>query len=1091
MRYKTLEEVAGKYGLTVDLDEKAQLAEWESRLKKLLETKQKELPNARNPSLRHKVERECAEVQDAFRFVSQQNFLTKLRRCVDEDKQEIFEHELRKPDSRSILPSEHDPEYEQYLELKVAARKKWEASRVPAVDANPTNRLALSPSNEATENTAAAPTEPLASMGGLVPVVQPSLSSVEPPRGTAGATAVAFALEQASTAREASADSHPISPGPSNGRALHSDLSKKDQERLQAPVESALPITITTATGNSAEKHEQLATTVSTNPASTASASGQSVDELQTETAGSPPGIVKPRPKMPIKREHLSSAFDLLVKIRALTGLGGSFTALKVVATALAVFLIALAGLVTQLTRERSRLNERADAAQTPPTRQQSQVIPSASASSESSKQPTEKVKPSDQSSTASSESAKPLSEPPKPASEIANPSTDPVQPPDVAKDSSEMVKPPPVPAKNASEIVKQPSEPANAPSKPVKLSTESPKPPDPTNQVSEPAKQPAEVAKQSADATDSKDQLSENARQSSESQKPPNGASRASSELHSKPSEIVNASTEAQNHASDLAKQSTESPKPPSDMPQPTAQPPKQASEGSLPFSEIIKQAPELAKQMSQVPKAPAETVTPNLIAKPKESPAPDSQPKSTTPPRPKIQLALLRIESTPANASITIRGTKQPLKTPAEFNLMPGDYDIALALDCYTPISTTLHLEGGENRVLTRQLQSLQPALAVRTLPPGAKIYVDGAPRNQLTPATITGIDPGDRWVTVELPGYRSQNMAIKAKCGETVPVDFGILQRPTARVSVTSNARGASVWIDGSDSGQTTPCSMELPLGTHRLRLVGPQGYRPEEKSFYLQGEDSVRLDVPLTPELVAIPANNPSPARIDPPTEYIPRANPNLLVWCGLDYSMVKMIGSSRDFPESEIFPNSADRRGERAQPMTSAWNELFMKEMYPRLSRELRAIVQADLRAVESRNARVTSQQIVHEEGPLRNIGNLADIGTFFDPARFLHRGNKNLSTHVSDADIAAAIRSYRLQTRSGLGLVFIMDQLVKRQETSCMYVVFFDIASRTIVSQERVCTDAGGGGIRNHWFGSIKETVKRLPEMYQDAKLKR
>jgi hypothetical protein len=247
--------------------------------------------------------------------------------------------------------------------------------------------------------------------------------------------------------------------------------------------------------------------------------------------------------------------------------------------------------------------------------------------------------------------------------------------------------------------------------------------------------------------------------------------------------------------------------------------------------------------------------------------------------------------------------------------------------------------------------------------------------------------------------------------------------------------------------------------------------------------------VRLDVPLTPELVAIPANNPSPTRIDPPAEYIPRANPNLLVWCGLDYSMAKMIGTQRDFPESELFPN--EHRGERAQPMTSAWNELFMREMYPHLGRELGAIVQADLHGVESRNARVTSQQIVHEEDSPRTIGNFADLGSFFDPTRLLHRGNKNLPTHINDADIAAAIRSYRLQTRSGLGLVFIMDRLVKRQETSCIYVVFFDIASRTIVSQERVCTDAGGGGIRNHWFGSIKETVKRLPEMYQDTKSKR
>jgi hypothetical protein len=596
--------------------------------------------------------------------------------------------------------------------------------------------------------------------------------------------------------------------------------------------------------------------------------------------------------------------------------------------------------------------------------------------------------------------------------------------------------------------------------------------------QSPEPLGPPAELAKQ---ASGPLNQPSEVAKQPNESIAP-----------KKQTSEIAMDSAEAPKPASEVTKQSVEPAKLPSGTTQST-EPPKQPSGISLPASEIVRQVSELAKQIT-VAKAPVDTSTPPLIAKPKESSRPDTQPETKTapPPKPKIQLALLRIESTPSDATITIRGTKQPLKTPAEFNLMPGDYDVALALDCYTAVSTTLHLDGGENRVLKRELQSQQPTLTVRTLPPGAKVYVDGALRNQSTPATITGIEPGDRWVTVELPGYRSQNMAVKAKCGETVPADFGILQRLTSRVSITSNARGSTVWIDGIDSSQTTPCSMELPLGTHRIRLVGPQGYRPEEKSFYLQSEDSVRLDVPLTPELVAIPAYNPAPARPDPPQEYIPRANPNLLVWCGLDYSMVKMIGSPRDFPESELFPNS-NRHGDRAEPMTTAWNELFMKEMYPRLGRELGAIVQADLHAVEARNTRVGPQQIVDEEGSPRYVRNLADVGTFFNPSRILHfaRSDKVSPTHINDADIAAAIRSYRLQTRSGLGLVFIMDRLVKRQETSCMYVVFFDIASRTVISQERVCTDAGGGGIRNHWFGSIKETVKRLPEMYHDAKSKR
>jgi hypothetical protein len=1065
MRYKTLEEVAGKYGLTVDLDEKAQLTEWESRLKKLLETKQKELPNAKNPSLRHKLERECAEVQDAFKFVSQQNVFTRLRRCVDDDKQEIFEHELKKPECQSILPSENDPEYEQFLELKVAARKKWSGNPVPAA-VNPVIPITLSPSNLDGQKAATAPPVPLASMGGIPQIAQPSLSTVEPGRGATGPTTLPFAPTDPSRAASVSStETEPLTLATRNGEALDSDLSKRDEATLQAAAESAVPsVTLATVTGASAEKLSELSATTLSEPAAiTPATTAQVVSEQQTETITSHSDAGRPRHRMPIKREHVSAALDVLVKVRALTGLGGSFTALKVVATALAVFLIALAGLITQFTRERSRQNERADTTQPAVTHEESRVIPSGSPASQPSKQPSEIAQPSAESSTAPSESNKPSSETPKSLSGSTNSSAE------LAKKHSDD-------PKDSSEIGKQPSQLASQPSDPLKQS--------------------ADVAKQSTEATEPQKPTSASLPEPRTAPVSETSLSNVQGpNVRSPNGEAANLPSEPQKQASDLTKQSTEPPKRSSDVPGQSIEPPKQPSNVSLSPSQIVKQVSELAKQISEVAKAPVETSTPVPVAKSQESPRPDPPPETKTAPpsKPKIQLALLRIESTPPDASITIRGTKQPLKTPAEFNLMPGDYDIALALDCFTPVSTTLHLDGGENRVLTRQLQSLQPALAVRTLPPGAKIFVDGNLRNQLTPATITGIDAGDRWVTVELPGYRSQNMAVKAKCGETVPVDFGILERPTARVSITSNARGSSVWIDGSDSGQTIPCSMDLPLGAHRVKLVGPQGYRPDEKSFYLQDEDSVRLDVPLTPELVAIPANNPSPARPEPPREYVPRANPKLLVWCGLDYSMVKMIGTSRDFPESEIFPNS-DRRGDRAQPMTSAWNELFMKEMYPRLSRDLGAIVQSDLHAVESRNARVTSQQIVHDDGSPRYVGNMAELGNFFDPSRFLHRGNsgnKNLASHINDADIAAAIRSYRLQTRSGLGLVFIMDRLVKRQETSCMYVVFFDIASRTIISQERVCTEAGGGGIRNHWFGSIKETVKRLPEMYHDAKLRR
>ena len=35
---------------------------------------------------------------------------------------------------------------------------------------------------------------------------------------------------------------------------------------------------------------------------------------------------------------------------------------------------------------------------------------------------------------------------------------------------------------------------------------------------------------------------------------------------------------------------------------------------------------------------------------------------------------------------------------------------------------------------------------------------------------------------------------------------------------------------------------------------------------------------------------------------------------------------------------------------------------------------------------------------------------------------------------------------------------------------------------------ERVCAGAGGMGFRNYWFRPIKDTVKKLPKMYKQAR---
>jgi hypothetical protein len=180
-----------------------------------------------------------------------------------------------------------------------------------------------------------------------------------------------------------------------------------------------------------------------------------------------------------------------------------------------------------------------------------------------------------------------------------------------------------------------------------------------------------------------------------------------------------------------------------------------------------------------------------------------------------------------------------------------------------------------------------------------------------------------------------------------------------------------------------------------------------------------------------------------------------STPDTLIWCGLDYSKVKMIGTADFMHPEAIFPT-----------MLNTWNGLFMTEMLPQLEK-MTSPVKTDLKAVEAANQKAGASQIVREDGT-------AD--------------EKVKPSDITDADIAAMVKSYDLKYKQGLGLVFIMDRLVKAQETGCLYVVYFDVASRKVVHSERVCAKAGGIGFRNFWFSPIKTAVKGLPKSFKQIK---
>jgi hypothetical protein len=61
--------------------------------------------------------------------------------------------------------------------------------------------------------------------------------------------------------------------------------------------------------------------------------------------------------------------------------------------------------------------------------------------------------------------------------------------------------------------------------------------------------------------------------------------------------------------------------------------------------------------------------------------------------------------------------------------------------------------------------------------------------------------------------------------------------------------------------------------------------------------------------------------------------------------------------------------------------------------------------------------------------------------------------------------------------------VFIVDRLVKPSQRGAVYLVFFDIAKRDVITSKRVIAPAVGFGFRNYWFGVIKKAEGELSKM--------
>jgi hypothetical protein len=127
-------------------------------------------------------------------------------------------------------------------------------------------------------------------------------------------------------------------------------------------------------------------------------------------------------------------------------------------------------------------------------------------------------------------------------------------------------------------------------------------------------------------------------------------------------------------------------------------------------------------------------------------------------------------------------------------------------------------------------------QGEITVSSLPDDATIEIDGLAGQSLrTPQTIGALAPGNYKLTVSKPGYATEVRTVQVGAGTRTAVDVR-LTVVKGWLTVAGSPAGASVWIDGKDTGKVTPVTFMLDPAAHNVSL---------HKTGYLDAGSAIQL------------------------------------------------------------------------------------------------------------------------------------------------------------------------------------------------------------------------------------------------------
>ncbi len=227
-------------------------------------------------------------------------------------------------------------------------------------------------------------------------------------------------------------------------------------------------------------------------------------------------------------------------------------------------------------------------------------------------------------------------------------------------------------------------------------------------------------------------------------------------------------------------------------------------------------------------------------------------------------ITIGSVNITSTPEGAKIFLDGKDIGKVTPTVIEDLDADksYTIRLEKEDFSPAEGEVTIKAAEQVALALTLEAATGTLNIITDPEGASIMIDGKLTGNTTPATIEKLKLNtDLRLTLSKPDYEDFEQVVNLKTSKPQKISTKLtsIKPQMGILNIESAPAGATVLLDGTDTGRTTPAQLaNLSPKKYEVTLK-MKGYEDWTKSFDVAANESVPVKANLTrPEAEEKPA-----------------------------------------------------------------------------------------------------------------------------------------------------------------------------------------------------------------------------------------